>query len=263
MKKKITLLFALTLVFAFVVPTLATESDGFIFGEVTEINENDYARFASTKESENNETIKNVGDVLGIDFICNNKDGWYLTVYDNDLIGSIPVAYKISNKYFIVTFEINGIGDYYVGDGRGSNGINHAKVGKFVDSDEEIFEFVGYNYTISEYALIKGFTKMPQMNTLKGSVTILEIWKSNKGNIEYRNEKIEEFSVGPLGSGASDRINSITFFIGQDKGYETECTATIITANRGGGPAGTVLESTIEFFIDSMDFENSLLSILK
>ena len=88
------------------------------------------------------------------------------------------------------------------------------------------------------------------MNTLVGAIEIQEIWTSNKGNTEYRNKVTESFSVGPLGAGASDAINSVDFTIGEGTDYEAEYTATVVTANRGGGPAGTVLDATVTFSIN-------------
>ena len=101
---------------------------GFTGGNVTSIDKKAYDGFSFVKESANNKTVF-VTD--GIDFVCSNKEGWYLNV-KGDLEGTITVAYKISNDYFTVDFNINGAGKYWVGDGSGSNGLNHAKVGAFV-----------------------------------------------------------------------------------------------------------------------------------
>jgi len=74
--------------------------------------------------------------------ICSNKDGWYLNVTADPVDGTIEVAYKISNDYFIVKFDVTGPGQYFVGDGSGKNGVNHAKVGAFVANVN--LGFIGY-----------------------------------------------------------------------------------------------------------------------
>ena len=92
------------------------------------INKKDYDNFATVKESANNKVVP---VQAGIDFVCSNKDGWYLNVTDDTLVGTIAVAYKIGNEYFVVMFEVDGKDTHRVGDGSGKNGLNHAKVGAF------------------------------------------------------------------------------------------------------------------------------------
>jgi len=96
------------------------------------ITKKQYDEFPAVKESANN-NIVSVAD--GIDFVASNKDGWYLDV-TKDLSGSISVAYKIGNEYFLVAFDIDGAGKYVVGDGSGKNGVNHAKIGAFEVADD-------------------------------------------------------------------------------------------------------------------------------
>lgn len=132
MKKVIATILSLALALAVAVPAIANIPNGFEDGERIQISKTIYDEFAATKESANNKIVKNVGDVAGIDFVCSNKEGWYLNVTD-ELDGTIEVAYKIGSEYFTVAFKIDGTGMFYVGDGSGKNGINHAKVGEFVE----------------------------------------------------------------------------------------------------------------------------------
>jgi len=131
MRKILALVLALATIFALTAYASAAVPKGFNGGEHIQVSKNVYDDFAATKESANNNTVKNVGGVVGIDFVCSNKEGWYLNVTDAGLKGVIEVAYKISSDYFIAVFEIDGIGNHYVGDGSGKNGISHAKVGEF------------------------------------------------------------------------------------------------------------------------------------
>ena len=127
MRKSLTTTLCAVALLAMAVNAMAAPS-GYIDGTVAKSDKNAYDAFAAVKESANN-SIVHVQD--GIEFVCSNKGGWYLQVTD-DLDGSIEVAYKISNDYFVVTFDINGAGKYYVGAGSGKNGVNHAKVAEFV-----------------------------------------------------------------------------------------------------------------------------------
>ncbi|MCL1873728.1 MAG: hypothetical protein FWF85_06390 [Clostridiales bacterium] len=116
------------LVIAFSITAFATAPGGL----VEKITEVEYKNYPFSKESANNKTVMNVGGVTGINLVCSNNDGWYLDVTDPELKGDIEVAYKIGSQYYIVVFKISGGGKYYIGDGKGANGINHAKVGEFV-----------------------------------------------------------------------------------------------------------------------------------
>jgi len=137
------------LVIAFTVTAFAAAPDGFINGNSTTISKVEYDSFVTTKESANNKNVFEVGGVAGINLICSNSDSWYLEVIDDELAGEIEVAYKIGDCYSIVTFNIAGGGNYYIGDGKGKEGTNHAKVGVFCEDTEPVvvnIGFIGYYY---------------------------------------------------------------------------------------------------------------------
>ena len=69
----------------------------------------------------------------GIKVISDSRQGWRIVVSD-DLVGFVPVAYKIGNEYFTDKVRFNGAGEYYFGAGSGRHGLNSVKVGKFVQA---------------------------------------------------------------------------------------------------------------------------------
>ncbi|MCL1873727.1 MAG: hypothetical protein FWF85_06385 [Clostridiales bacterium] len=122
------------LVIAFTVTAFATVPEGFIEGEeVFEIDKVQYDAFDEMLYDDNNTTYTGVGGVDGINLVTNAHDGWYLEV-TKKLKGDIEVAYKIGPKYYVVAFKIEGIGKYYIGEGRGANGVVHVRVSEFVPS---------------------------------------------------------------------------------------------------------------------------------
>ena len=127
MKKILFLTLTAVMLFTLTISAVASVGDiNFIKGDVVTITKSEYDKFNAVKESANNEII---AVQKGLDFVCDNKLGWYLDVKDNALKGTVKVAYKIGGDYFLVTFNINGAGKYYIGDGSGVNGVNHAKIG--------------------------------------------------------------------------------------------------------------------------------------
>jgi len=126
MKKLLSFALILALAFTITVPSMA--STQFTFGEVTTVNKNVFDGFAATKLPANN-TKTDLG--YGT-FIADNKSGWYLSVTETDVKGTLQVAYKIGSDYYIVAFNIDGPGNYWVGDGSGKNGVNMVRIGEFV-----------------------------------------------------------------------------------------------------------------------------------
>ena len=125
MKKFLSLALVLTMVLALAIPALAAPA-GFISGTVSAIDKNGYDSFKGTEITANNSnTVFN-----GFKFVADNKtlNAWYIDVTDN-ISGTLEVAYKAGNNYYIVTFTINGSGKYGIADSKGSNGANMAKIG--------------------------------------------------------------------------------------------------------------------------------------
>ena len=80
------------------------------------------------KLSANNRTAL-VAD--GIFIRSDSKDGWFVVVDDDAVAGTLEVAYKIGNAYYLVVVAIDGVGNYRLGDGSGKDGINQVRVGAF------------------------------------------------------------------------------------------------------------------------------------
>ena len=139
MKKILSLaLVALTL-FAFAIPVLTLGSAGFISGTVVSIDKSGYDNFKGTELTANN----NNADFGGFSFIADNKilNAWYINVAD-DIIGSLEVAYKVGNQYYVVSFDIDGVGKYWIADSRSGSGVNMVKVGAFADHIHDWGEWV-------------------------------------------------------------------------------------------------------------------------
>lgn len=135
MKKYLSLGLVLVMVFALAIPAFAVP-DGYITAEdVVKTDKAGYNSFVG-KEYTSNNSRWTIAD--GIALVSDNKtkkaESWYLDVAE-DLEGTIEIAYKISSKYFIAAFEIDGAGKYYIGDAKGGNSINMVKVGKFVPAE--------------------------------------------------------------------------------------------------------------------------------
>jgi len=127
MKKLLSLAFVLTMVFALAIPALAAPS-GFIGGTIVTIDKRGYDGFEGTEITANNSST--IFDNFSI--VADNKtlNAWYIDVTD-DISGTLEVAYKIGNAYYVVTFDIDGAGKYWIADSRGSNGANMVKIGAF------------------------------------------------------------------------------------------------------------------------------------
>ena len=139
-----TVLFVFAVVLAVALPVFVYSN--FIYGDVSRENKAFYDAFAGIRVSANNNRVE---VSRGIILVSDSKKGWYLSVYDDDLVGLIEVAYKIGNNYFSVIFDILGIGKYFIGDGSGKNGVNQCKVGRFISSDDGTGGGVEY-HTIKE-----------------------------------------------------------------------------------------------------------------
>ena len=122
MKKLFSLAFVFAMVFALVIPAVSAGA------EPVEIDKKAFDAFPAQKHTANNKHT-GLGD---FELVSDSKAGWRLFCNNPDLVGTIDVAYKIGPRYFIVTFDVNGEGEFYIGDGSGKNGVNMVKVGKFV-----------------------------------------------------------------------------------------------------------------------------------
>jgi len=150
MRKMISTLSVFALICAMAVSAFAK-----IEGEVTKIDKKAYDSFPAVKESANNKTVF---ITAGMDLVSDSKAGWVLNVTEN-LSGMITVAYKIGNEYFTVFFEIEGEGIYWIGEGSGKNGVNHAKVAAFVPTfieDDPIVDDVVVNLGFIGYYVYDG-----------------------------------------------------------------------------------------------------------
>jgi len=115
-----------------------------IFGDVVKVDKKAFDVFAAPKMSANNNVVGLDGGTL----ISDSKAGWFINITGN-ATGTLAVAYKISSEYFIVTFNIDGVGDYWIGDGSGKNGVNMVKVGVFEPATRDVevvvnLGFIGY-----------------------------------------------------------------------------------------------------------------------
>ncbi|MCL1981531.1 MAG: hypothetical protein FWG53_00360 [Clostridiales bacterium] len=132
MKKLLSLALVLTMVLAFAVPVMAAATSDFIGGTVVTIDKNGYNNFDGREITANNSTTV----FKDFSFIADNKtlNAWYIDVTD-DISGTLEVAYKVSSAYYVVTFDIDGPGKYWIADSKGSNGANMVKVGAFKEAE--------------------------------------------------------------------------------------------------------------------------------
>jgi hypothetical protein len=130
MKKTQLLTLVLAMVLAFSITAFAATPQGFVAGNVTKIDKKSFDSFVETKITPNNSTT----NFSSYTVVADNKvmNSWYVNVTDPELKGTLIVAYKISSEYFLKSFRINGTGKYWIGDSRGSNGVNMVKIGKFI-----------------------------------------------------------------------------------------------------------------------------------
>jgi len=133
MRKFLLLALALTLVLTLAAPVMAAAPNGFVGGTVVAIDKNGYGSFDGTEITSNN-CVKQFDN---FSFVADNKalNAWYIDVTE-DISGTLEVAYKISSNYFVVTFDIDGPGKYWIADSKGSSGANMAKVGAFVENED-------------------------------------------------------------------------------------------------------------------------------
>ena len=130
MKKAIIGIMAFALTLTLLLPVMsipAMASADVISGYVTEIDRNTYDQLTGTLVTENGKTYFAFGY-----FVADSKDGWFLRVTDANTKGILTVVYKTSSGYFTVTFDINGKGDYWVGEGSGKNAVIQAKIGRLL-----------------------------------------------------------------------------------------------------------------------------------
>jgi len=148
--------------FSLTVPAFASEPSAFIEGEIIAQSADKktfYVGFQGVKDAKGKTEFSGNNSIYalpdGITLVSDNKtkgaEAWYLNVPEG-LNGTIQVAYKISNQYFIVEFAIEGAGKYLIGTG---NAVNMCKVGAFIactDDEDSVVEerivvnlgFIGY-----------------------------------------------------------------------------------------------------------------------
>ena len=140
MKKLLSFALALVMVLALSVPAVSAAPAGFIGGTVAASDKNGYNKFVGTEITANNSA--KVFD--NFSFIADNKtlNAWYINV-TKDISGTLEVAYKVGSAYYVVKFDIGGPGKYWIGDSKGSNGVNMVKIGAF----EQVVTPVNYIVT--------------------------------------------------------------------------------------------------------------------
>jgi rubredoxin len=138
-RKLLSLVLALTMMLAFAVPASAAATAAFVNGTVSVIDKSGYDSFDGKEVTANNSST--VFDSFS--FIADNKtlNAWYIDVTD-DISGTLEVAYKVGSSYYIVKFDIDGAGKYWIADSKGSNGANMVKIGKFVEKEADLWRFV-------------------------------------------------------------------------------------------------------------------------
>lgn len=128
-RKLLSLMVGLVVLLSLAIPAVAAPT-GFIAGTVAGTNKSGYDSFVGTEITANNSIV---------DFGCfslvadnNTLNAWYVNVIDDiNIVGTLEVAYKIGSKYYIVTFDIDGPGKYWIADSKGNNGANSVKVGEY------------------------------------------------------------------------------------------------------------------------------------
>lgn len=122
MKKFLSFLLVLTLILASIVTAMAAT----FVDNVVKIDKKAYDAFSEVKHSANNNTV-DAGEIV---LTSDAKAGW--NIIAGEMKGTLDVAYKIGNEYFLRQVVIRTGGAYYLGDGSGKKGINHVKLGEFV-----------------------------------------------------------------------------------------------------------------------------------
>ncbi|MDR0778137.1 MAG: hypothetical protein LBE48_01675 [Methanomassiliicoccaceae archaeon] len=138
MKRLLSIALVFVLALALAIPALAVTasaapaSAGFINGAVASIDKKSYDNFDGKEITANNNTV--VFD--NFSFIADNKtlNALYINV-TGDISGTLEVAYKIGNGYYVVTFAIDGPGKYWIADSKGGNSANVVKVGVFAETE--------------------------------------------------------------------------------------------------------------------------------
>jgi len=128
MRKPLLLALLLTMVLALAVPAMAAAPADFTTGTIATIDKKGYDSFDGKEFTSNN----SVAQFDNFKFVADNKtfNAWYIDV-TNDILGTLDVAYKVGNAYYVVTFAIDGPGKYFIADSRGSTGANMVKIGTF------------------------------------------------------------------------------------------------------------------------------------
>ena len=123
---------AIIIIFAIAAPAISYAApSGFIGGAVAKSDKNGYNNFAGKEITANNSSTA----FEKFTFFADNKilKAWYIDVAD-DISGTLDAAYKIGGNYYIVTFDIDGAGKYWIADSSGANGANMVKIGAFVET---------------------------------------------------------------------------------------------------------------------------------
>jgi hypothetical protein len=130
MKKRILNALALAIAIALLAPALglpAIASNDFIEGKTEPISK------AAYDAMEGNPLTANHGRTeLPYGYLYAGKDGWYLAVTDAELIGAIHIAVKTRSGYSMIGFDINGQGDYWIGEGTGPNAVVEVTLGRML-----------------------------------------------------------------------------------------------------------------------------------
>jgi len=94
--------------------------------DTVQIDKKAYDAFGKTEYSANNKTTKVTGCVA---LRANAQAGWFIEVCDG-FIGTVDIAYKISNAYYKKTVVFDGkLNEFRIGDGSGKNSLNAVKFG--------------------------------------------------------------------------------------------------------------------------------------
>ena len=143
MKKLLALALVLMMVLALTSTTMAAAPMGFIKGDVTQTDKKGYDNFDGKEITANNSVIKFDSFI----FVADNKtlNAWYIDVAD-DISGALAVAYKVGSAYYVVTFDIDGPGKYWIADSKGSAGANMVKIGAFELGETPIYYTVTYDW---------------------------------------------------------------------------------------------------------------------
>jgi hypothetical protein len=129
MKKKIAgiLAFALTLTIlasALTIPVMA--SNDYFTGQAEDIDKEAYDAMEGDLTANHGRTELPYG------YLYAGKDGWYLAVTDDDLIGAIHIAVKTVSGHYMIGFDIQGKGDYWIGEGTGPDAVIEVTLGRML-----------------------------------------------------------------------------------------------------------------------------------